>query len=87
MYSCLLKSHYRNNFLFFLKKKGIDVSVHFDPPLHKQKYLIRYRKKLKNTDILAKEIVTLPIYPSLKKNDILIIFKTINEWYKKNVKK
>ena len=87
MYSCLVKSHYRNNFLFFLKKKGIDVSVHFDPPLHKQKYLIRYRKKLKNTDILAKEIVTLPIYPSLKKNDILIIFKTINEWYKKNVKK
>ena len=87
MYSCLIKSYYRNNFLFFLKKRGIDVSVHFDPPLHKQKYLIQYSKKLKNTDVLAKEIVTLPIYPSLKKNEIFIIFKSINEWYKKNVKK
>tara|TARA_B100000949_G_C14239247_1_gene432703 strand:- start:54 stop:1169 length:1116 start_codon:yes stop_codon:yes gene_type:complete len=87
MYSCLVRSYYRNNFLFFLKKKGIDVSVHFDPPLHKQKYLNKYRKKLKNTDFLAKEIVTLPIYPDLKKDQIFIIFKTINEWYKKNVKK
>jgi len=87
MYSCLVKSFYRNNFLFFLKKKGINVSVHFDPPLHKQKYLNKYRKKLKNTDFLAKEIVTLPIFPDLKKSQTFIIFKTINEWYKKNVKK
>jgi dTDP-4-amino-4,6-dideoxygalactose transaminase len=61
--------------------------VHFDPPLHKQKYLNKYRKKLKNTDFLAKEIVTLPIFPDLKKSQTFIIFKTINEWYKKNVKK
>ena len=87
MYSCLVKSNYRNNFLFFLKKKGIEASVHFDPPLHKQKYLAKYKKKLLNTETLAKEIVTLPMYPGLKKREILKIFTTINEWYKKNVKK
>ena len=87
MYSCLVRSYYRNNFLFFLKKKGIEVSVHFDPPLHRQKYLARYSKRLTNTDQLAKEIVTFPMYPDLKKKEILKIFAVIKEWYKKNVKK
>lgn len=87
MYSCLVKSKYRNSLLFFLKKKGVEASVHFDPPLHKQKYLAKYKRKLTNTETLAKEIVTFPMYPDLKKKEILKIFRTINEWYKKNVKK
>ena len=87
MYSCLVKSKYRNNFLFFLKKKGIEASVHFDPPLHKQAYLAKYKKKLLNTERLSREIVTFPMYPSLKKREILKIFATIKEWYKSNVKK
>ena len=72
---------------FFLKKKGIEASVHFDPPLHKQKYLKSYKKKLPNTERLAKEIVTFPMYADLKKKEILKIFRVIKEWYKKNVKK
>ena len=39
MYTCLLKPKLRNNFLFFMKKNGIEVSAHFVPPLHKQNYL------------------------------------------------
>ena len=87
MYSCLVKPYYRNNFLFFLKKRKIEVSVHFDPPLHRQKYLSKYKAKLPNTDLLSKQIVTFPMYPGLKKKEILKIFATIKEWYKKNVNK
>ena len=41
MYSILVKSNKRNSLLYFLKKKKIEASAHFDPPLHKQKYLKR----------------------------------------------
>ena len=82
MYSIQIKSNLRKRMLHYLKKKNIAASVHFDPPLHKQKYLSKYRKKLHNTEKLSKEIITLPIYPNLKKNEINRIFKTIKNWYK-----
>ncbi len=87
MYTCLIKDKYRNNFLYFMKKQGVEVSAHFVPPLHKQKYLSKfYKTKLPNTDRLSKEIVTLPIYPNLKKKELSIILKLIDKWYS-NVKK
>ena len=87
MYSILIKPALRKNLLHYLKDKGIDASVHFDPPLHKQRYLKKYTKKLHNTDKLAKEIITLPIYPSLEQKEINRIFKTVKNWYKEKSKK
>jgi len=86
MYTVLVDKRKRNNFLYFLKKNGVDASVHFDPPLHQQKYLKKYTSRLPNTEILAKELVTLPIYPNLHKKNINKIFKIIKNWYKKNYK-
>ena len=87
MYTFLIDSKYRNKLLYFLKSKNIEASAHFDPPLHKQNYLKKYLKiNLKNTDILAKKIISLPMYPDLKDNHINKIKKTIKLWYKKNVK-
>ena len=77
MYTVLVNAEKRKNFLYYLRMNGVDASVHFDPPLHKQKYLKRYSKKLTNTEILAKKLVTLPIYPNLKKKEINKIFKVI----------
>ena len=86
MYSILINSKYRNTLLYYLKKNNIEASVHFDPPLHQQKYLKKYSKKLPNTEKLAKEIITLPIYPRLRQNDLNRIFKVIKNWYKKSKK-
>ena len=86
MYSVLVKSKYRNNLLYFLKENKIEASVHFDPPLHKQKYLKKYSRSLKNTEKLSKEIITLPIYPNLKRDEINRILNSIKNWYKKNKK-
>ena len=83
MYSVLVKKKYRNNLLYFLKKNKIEASVHFDPPLHKQKYLKKYSRKLKNTEKLSKEIITLPIYPKLTRYELNKILNTIKNWYKK----
>ena len=88
MYTVRILQGLRNNFVKYLNNQGIGASVHFDPPLHQQKIYSKYRKgNLKNTNVLSKQIATLPIYPELKKNEIDYIIKTVSKWYKKNQKK
>ena len=86
MYTILVKAKYRDNLLYYLQSKNIEASVHFDPPLHLQKYLRKFKKKLKNTEKLAKELITLPVYPDLSFNEVNKILTTIKIWYKKTKK-
>ena len=68
MYTITIKKFLRNKLLYFLKSKGIEASAHFDPPLHKQKYLKKLLENdLENTNKLSDEILTLPIFPGMKK--------------------
>jgi perosamine synthetase len=84
MYTMLVKKNLRNNLLYFMKKNNIEASAHFDPPLHMQRYLKRFNKsKLRNTERLSKEIMTLPMYPSLKLKEIKKVLFIIEKWSKK----
>lgn len=84
MYTVLVKKNLRNNLVLFLRSNGIEASVHFDPPLHKQKYCKKYFKgQLPNTEFLAKSIMSLPIYPTLKDSELKFIFKKIRMWISK----
>ena len=81
MYTIRVPKKYRTNFLNFMRSKNIEVSVHFDPPLHEQKYLKSYyKKKLPKTDILSKEIVTLPIFPDMKKKQVDYVISNIKKF-------
>ena len=81
MYTVRVPKKYRTNFLDFMRRKNIEVSVHFDPPLHEQKYLKSYyKKKLPKTDILSKEIVTLPIFPDMKKKQVNYVISNIKKF-------
>jgi dTDP-4-amino-4,6-dideoxygalactose transaminase len=85
MYTVRVLKGLRNNFVYYLNNKGISASVHFDPPLHQQKIYSKYRRgNLKSTNILSKQIATLPIYPDMKKKEIEYIIKTVSKWYRKN---
>ena len=69
----------RDALLNHLRRKGIDASVHFDPPVHLQTY---YRKKyaprkLPVTEKVCKQVITLPMFPSLKKKELDYIIKNI----------
>ena len=84
MYTIRILNNLRNKFVYFLNNKGINASVHFDPPLHKQKLYSKFKyKNLKNTNILSKEIVSLPIYPDLSDKEVKYIINIISMWYKK----
>ena len=58
----------RDRFLKFMKKRKIIPGIHYIIPNHKQKPYLKYcNSDLKNTEKLSKEIVSLPIYPLMKK--------------------
>ena len=54
-----------------LKAEGIDTRNYFDPPVHRQQsHASALLPVLAVTDRVAKQVVSLPIYPALSDNDI-----------------
>ena len=83
MYTITIKKFLRNKLLYFLKSKGIEASAHFDPPLHKQKYLKKFiRNDLENTNKLSDEILTLPIFPGMKKKETMYVINNIYKFFR-----
>ena len=69
----------RKSVLNSLKKKKINLGIHYSVPCHLQKpYKIFSKHKLKMTEKFSKEILSLPIYSFLKKDKILEICKALN---------
>ena len=64
----------REDFVRSLNRKGIGASVHFYPPIHEQQYYremadsIRFPMPV--TEDIARRIVTLPIYPGMRPEDV-----------------
>ena len=77
MYSVCVKGINKRNYRFF-KQKGI-TSSHFDPPVHKQTaYKIYSKLKLKNTEILSKHSISLPMYSDMSLKNATFVAKTLN---------
>jgi perosamine synthetase len=72
MYTIKLKDGLdRTRFIQKLKEKGIGATVHFDPPVHEQPFYKNFaHSSLKVTEEVSKTIVTLPMYPDLKKEEL-----------------
>ena len=82
-YSILIKKNkVRDFFVNYLNNNGIGASVHFTPPIHKQKFYAKnYNSiELPNTDYVSSNIVSLPMYPSIKKNQLDYIIEKINQF-------
>ncbi|RKX29460.1 MAG: hypothetical protein DRP46_07140 [Candidatus Zixiibacteriota bacterium] len=68
----------------FLKDNGIPTLIHYPIPVHKQKgYLDAGFKSgaLPVTERMSERIVSLPIYPELKDNEIKYITDKIREFF------
>ncbi|NQU84863.1 MAG: aminotransferase class V-fold PLP-dependent enzyme, partial [Mariniphaga sp.] len=78
MYTIKLKRGNRDAFVKKLKQKGIEASVHFDPPVHLQSYY-RQKEKLPITEKISRSIITLPMYPQMTKKELDYIVSVIKE--------
>jgi dTDP-4-amino-4,6-dideoxygalactose transaminase len=61
------------------RQKGVLASVHFAPPVHRQKPYEAYFRDLPNTDYLSTHIISLPIYPGLAESEIGLVTDVMNE--------
>ncbi|OGC47063.1 MAG: spore coat polysaccharide biosynthesis protein SpsC [Candidatus Portnoybacteria bacterium RIFCSPLOWO2_01_FULL_43_11] len=74
MYTIKIRRGNRDLLVKKLKEKGIEASVHFDPPVHLQPY---YQKKygykhgdFPITEKLSSSIITLPMFPQMTKKEL-----------------
>ena len=76
-----VKDNQRSKFLNHLKKHNIYAGIHYPLPNHRQIPFKKYSKtKLHVTDKISSEIVSIPNYPLLKKNEIDEIINVINRF-------
>ncbi len=81
----VLKVKKRIALMKFLKSRGIGTSYHYPIPLHLQKVYkeLGYRRgNFPKAELAAREIVTFPLYPELKKKEIDFIVSCVYQFYR-----
>jgi dTDP-4-amino-4,6-dideoxygalactose transaminase len=80
-----LRAEKRNELIKFLKSKNIASGIHYPIPLHLQGSLAFLKHKEGDFPVaekVAKEIISLPMYPELNKKQIKFICEQINKFYR-----
>ncbi|MCJ7778202.1 MAG: DegT/DnrJ/EryC1/StrS family aminotransferase [Sedimentisphaerales bacterium] len=81
----VVRSNKRNELLVFLKERGVGVSVHYPVPVHLQPAYDRGQNNLSETERVAKDILSLPMYPELTRAEIALVAGAIKEFEKEVV--
>ena len=71
----------------YLKENGIDTGVHYPVPCHLQpafEYLGYKEGDFPVAEKAAKELLSLPIYPELRNDEVEYVCETIRKFYKRN---
>ena len=79
----VVKVKKRKKLLDYLRKKKIATGIHYPYPVHLQKgykKLIKTNGALSITEKNCKNIISLPIYPELKKKTVIKIIKNLNNF-------
>ncbi len=77
----VIRTKSREQLRNFLYEKNIETGIHYPIPCHMQKcYRGEGYMNLKQTEVMAKEILSLPIYPGITKNEIAYIAESINKF-------
>ncbi len=74
----------RDELMKYLKEKGVSTLIHYPTAIHMQtvyKHLGYKEGAFPNAEKAAKEIISLPIYPSMKEDEVVYVSKCIREFY------
>jgi dTDP-4-amino-4,6-dideoxygalactose transaminase len=72
-----LQAENRDNLKLNLENKGIEVMIHWDPPLHRQSRFGFDKLNLPATDAVSKKVISLPIDPEMTDEEQEYIIKSI----------
>ena len=70
-----------------LRSKGINLQVHYIPIHHHKLYRLKINPHLPNTEIFFEQAISLPVYFSLKKNQINYVITNLLKIVYSNLKK
>lgn len=82
-YVYTVRAKNRDKLSEFLKKNGIATGLYYPIPVHKQPAILKYTKTdyLPETEKCVNEILSLPMHPQLKAEDVEFIVEKIKEFY------
>jgi dTDP-4-amino-4,6-dideoxygalactose transaminase len=78
----VIRTPHRDGMLEHLKSKGIGAGIHYPIPLHRQPAYLKQGYGdvlLPITEQVAKEIISLPMYPELSREQIEYVAQAVNE--------
>jgi len=81
----VLRTKKRDALMRFLKSRGIGTAVHYPRPIHLQKAFkeLGYRRRdFPHSESAAREIISLPLYPELRKKEVEYIISSIRKFFK-----
>ena len=77
----MIKCKDRNKLRGYLLKNKIETMIHYPKPAYKQPAFKEYNlKKFPITDKIYSEILSIPIFPTLKNTEIKHITKILNKF-------
>ena len=75
-------AEHRDSLMGYLKKNGIGCGLHYPISCHKQlPYVKEVTYMLPITEDLSKSLLSLPMYPTLKKEEVLYVCEKINDFF------
>jgi dTDP-4-amino-4,6-dideoxygalactose transaminase len=80
----VIRTDRRNELAEWLKKKGIETRIHYPLPLHLQSAYrhLGYREKdLSVSERLAREVLSLPLYPYLEEDKAYMVIEKVKEFF------
>lgn len=87
MFTLKVGENMRNKIIFGLRDKGIEASVHFDPPVHLHPAYSSFRSsRLPVSEQVSKKIITLPMYPGLTERELAYIAEEFEDCYLRGLK-
>jgi dTDP-4-amino-4,6-dideoxygalactose transaminase len=77
----VIRSNARDNLQIFLKERGIQTLIHYPIPPHMQKAYTEYAgMRFPITEKIHKEVLSLPISPIIREDDIEVVISALNDW-------
>jgi dTDP-4-amino-4,6-dideoxygalactose transaminase len=78
-YTIKVEKGNRDEWVKFLNENGIGTGIHYPIPIYKQELYIElgYDDELEKTEEAAESVISLPVHPSLSKDDLATIIKVL----------
>ncbi|QQS38626.1 DegT/DnrJ/EryC1/StrS family aminotransferase [Candidatus Woesebacteria bacterium] len=80
----VIRVKHREKIIKYLSDKGIASAVHYPKPIHltpSYKHLGNKTNSFPVSEASCKEVLSLPIYPQMRKREVLYVIKTLKEYY------